>query len=83
MVTYFDVDDMASFGAYMLSQRRKNSIINNPEVNPEEIETILKMVTQFDLEEWIRLTNEAQPQPSTTEISDEPLMNDDSEVVND
>jgi len=54
MITLFDERDLVSFGMYMISEQRKESIKNNPEItNNETRKAILKTVTQFDFNNWL------------------------------
>lgn len=56
MITLFDERDLVSFGMYMISDQRKDSIKNNPEItNNETRKAILKTVTQFDFNNWLAL----------------------------
>lgn len=56
MITLFDERDLVSFGMYMISEQRKDSIKNNPEItNNEARKAILKTVTQFDFNNWLAL----------------------------
>ena len=56
MVTLFDEKDLVSFGMYMISDQRKESITNNPEIDDENLkQALLKTVTQYDFNNWIRL----------------------------
>ena len=46
MLTLFDEEDVISFGSYMISQERKDSITNHPEItNNQDRKEILKIVT--------------------------------------
>lgn len=61
MVTLFDERDLVSFGMYMISEQRKESIKNNPEItNNETRKAILKTVTQFDFNNWLNYKMKAE-----------------------
>lgn len=61
MITLFDERDLISFGMYMISEQRKESIKNNPEItNNETRKAILKTVTQFDFNNWLRYKIKAE-----------------------
>lgn len=47
--------DLVSFGNYLLSDARKESIMSNPETSPEAKEEILKQVTDADIANWENL----------------------------
>jgi len=52
MVTYFNTKDIVSFGEYLLSEERKQMILNHPESENSDIETRLKSVSHADIENW-------------------------------
>ena len=61
MVIYYDDEDLASFGNYMLSDARKKSITENPDItNSPTRKMLLKAVTTFDMQNWHRLRVEAE-----------------------
>lgn len=61
MITLFDERDLISFGMYMISEQRKESIKNNPEItNNETRKAILKTVTQFDFNNWLNYKMKAE-----------------------
>lgn len=61
MITLFDERDLVSFGMYMISEQRKESIKNNPEItNNETRKAILKTVTQFDFNNWLNYKMKAE-----------------------
>ena len=61
MVVYYDENDLVSFGNYMLSEARKKSITENPEItNAPTRKMLLKAVTNFDMGNWHRLRVEAE-----------------------
>lgn len=78
MITLFDERDLVSFGMYMISDQRKDSIKNNPEItNNETRKAILKTVTQFDFNNWLAL--KLKDDRETINISQEPEnISDDS-----
>lgn len=47
--------DLVSFGNYLLSDARRESIMSNPETSPEAKEGILKQVTDADISNWENL----------------------------
>ena len=56
MITLFDERDLVSFGMYMISDYRKESIKNNPEItNNQTRKELLKTVTQYDFNNWLAL----------------------------
>ena len=63
MVVYYDENDLVSFGNYMLSEARKKSITENPEItNAPTRKMLLQAVTNFDMGNWHRLRVEAERQ---------------------
>ena len=61
MITLFDERDLVSFGMYMISEQRKESIKNNPEItNNETRKAILKTVTQYDFNNWLNYKMKAE-----------------------
>lgn len=75
MITLFTEDDLISFGQYMLSDIRNESIINNPEIKDEaQKESILKAVTPFDYNNWVRF------RLSESQESDSMIINEEIEV---
>ena len=53
MVTYFNKKDLVSFGEYLLSDERKEKIINHPEASKmPPVEERLKQVHHADLCNW-------------------------------
>ena len=61
MVVYYDENDLVSFGNYMLSEARKKSITENPEItNSPTRKMLLQAVTNFDMGNWHRLRVEAE-----------------------
>jgi hypothetical protein len=47
--------DLVSFGNYLLSDARRDSIMSNPETSPEAKEELLKQVTDADIANWENL----------------------------
>ena len=71
MVLYYEEEDLASFGNYMLSEARKKSITENPEItNAPTRKMLLKTVTSFDLGNWHRLRAEAERRMEQQEAED-------------
>ena len=61
MIIYYDENDLVSFGNYMLSEARKKSIVENPEItNAPTRKMLLAAVTTFDMQNWHRLKVEAE-----------------------
>lgn len=54
MVTYFNKSDLVSFGNYLLSEERTNSVVNHPEMPMEILTQRLSSVSHADLENWVR-----------------------------
>ena len=72
MVVYYDENDLVSFGNYMLSEARKKSITENPEItNAPTRKMLLKAVTNFDMGNWHRLRVEAERQMEQEENEDQ------------
>ena len=72
MVVYYDENDLVSFGNYMLSEARKKSITENPEItNSPTRKMLLKAVTNFDMGNWHRLRVEAERQMEQREAEDQ------------
>ena len=60
MITLFDDRDLVSFGSYMISDQRKESIKNHPEITSnQERKELLKVVTPFDFNNWLTLKMKA------------------------
>jgi hypothetical protein len=81
MVTLFDERDLVSFGAYMISDTRRKSIEENPDIkSKEEMDKVLKMVTQFDFNNWLTLKLRSEQEEKDTtldnEISDEDIIDE-------
>lgn len=61
MITLFEEEDMVSFGNYMISEARKRSITENPEItNQPTRKMLLGQATQYDMENWVRLIARAE-----------------------
>jgi hypothetical protein len=72
MVVYYDENDLVSFGNYMLSEARKKSITENPEItNSPTRKMLLQAVTNFDMGNWHRLRVEAERQMEQREAEDQ------------
>lgn len=72
MVVYYDENDLVSFGNYMLSEARKKSITENPEItNAPTRKMLLQAVTNFDMGNWHRLRVEAERQMEQREAEDQ------------
>ena len=79
MLTLFDEEDIISFGSYMISQERKDSITNHPEItNNQDRKEILKIVTPFDFNNWLRIKVNADREKVDTPVEAESV----EEVVN-
>ena len=84
MITLFDERDLVSFGMYMISEQRKDSIKNNPEItNNETRKAILKTVTQFDFNNWLALKMKADQEAQELSEVPETLLEDTNEDVED
>ena len=84
MITLFDERDLVSFGRYMISEQRKDSIKNNTEItNNETRKAILKTVTQFDFNNWLALKMEADQEVQELSEVPETLLEDTEEDVED
>lgn len=84
MITLFDERDLVSFGMYMISEQRKDSIKNNPEItNNETRKAILKTVTQFDFNNWLALKMKADQEAQELSEVPETLLEDIEEDVED
>ena len=80
MITLFDERDLVSFGRYMISEQRKDSIKNNTEItNNETRKAILKTVTQFDFNNWLALKMEADQEVQELSEVPETLLEDTNE----
>ena len=54
MITFFDEDDLVSFGNFMISEERKQSILQ-ADVTEEVKQDALSGVTPFDYKNWLEL----------------------------
>lgn len=80
MITLFDERDLVSFGMYMISEQRKESIKNNPEItNNETRKAVLKTVTQFDFNNWLNYKMKADQAEQETLEDSTPLTQDEME----
>lgn len=55
MVTFFEQEDLISFGDYMISEERKQSILQSEGVSDKIKQQALLGVTPFDYENWYAL----------------------------
>lgn len=62
MITLFSEEDVLSFGQYMISEERSKSILEAEELTDEEKQEILKSVTPFDYNNWVRSVINSQNQ---------------------
>lgn len=84
MITLFDERDLVSFGMYMISEQRKESIKNNTEItNNETRKAILKTVTQFDFNNWLALKMKADQEVQELSEIPETLLENTEEDVED
>lgn len=80
MITLFDERDLVSFGMYMISEQRKESIKNNPEItNNETRKAILQTVTQFDFNNWLNYKMKADQAEQEALEDSTPLTQDEME----
>lgn len=80
MITLFDERDLVSFGMYMISEQRKESIKNNPEItNNETRKAVLKTVTQFDFNNWLNYKMKADQAEQEALEDSMPLTQDEME----
>lgn len=80
MITLFDERDLVSFGMYMISEQRKESIKNNPEItNNETRKAVLKTVTQFDFNNWLNYKMKADQAEQEALEDSTPLTQDEME----
>ena len=54
MITFFDEDDLVSFGNFMISEERKQTILQ-ADVTEEVKQEALSGVTPFDYKNWLEL----------------------------
>lgn len=89
MIVYYDENDLVSFGNYMLSETRKKSIIDNPEItNSPTRKMVLQNVTNFDMGNWHRIRVEAErrlemEEAGRMEDSETPMFSDEMPVDQD
>ena len=80
MITLFDERDLVSFGMYMISEQRKDSIKNNPEITNNEVrKAILKTVTPFDFNTWLSLKMKSE-QEEQENLEDNVTISDDENI---
>lgn len=83
MVVYYDDEDLASFGNYILSEARKRSITENPEItNSPTRKMLLQAVTNFDMGNWHRLRVEAERRMQQMEAEDQNPQKDEGQNPN-
>lgn len=79
MITFFDEDDLVSFGNFMISEERKQSILQ-ADVSDEIKQDALSGVTPFDYENWLRFRQMEQQGPFEEDETEEYII--DEEVIN-
>lgn len=78
MITFFDEDDLVSFGNFMISEERKQTILQ-ADVTEEVKQDALSGVTPFDYSNWLQLR---QMEQQLQFEEDEGYIIDDEEVIN-
>lgn len=78
MITFFDEDDLVSFGNFMISEERKQTILQ-ADVSDEIKQDALSGVTPFDYSNWLKLR---QMEQQLQFEEDEGYIIDDEEVIN-
>ena len=81
MITFFDEDDLVSFGNFMISEERKQTILQ-ADVTEEVKQDALSGVTPFDYSNWLQLRQMEQQLQFEEEEEDEGYIIDDEEVIN-
>ena len=72
MITLFTEEDILSFGQYMISDERKKSIMEAPEITSNVMrKEILKSVTPFDYNNWVKIRLSEQEQSSSSDQVDD------------
>lgn len=71
MIVLFNEQDLASFGTYMLSKERRRPYLES-DLPTEKIEELLRTVTNYDIESWIKLSQAPKevPMPEASEPQD-------------
>lgn len=80
MITFFDEDDLVSFGNFMISEERKQSILQ-ADVTEEVKKDALSGVTPFDYKNWLEL-RQMEQHGQFEEDETEGYIIDDEEVIN-
>ena len=63
MIVLFNEQDLASFGTYMLSKERRRPYLES-DLPTEKIEELLRTVTNYDIETWIKLSQAPKEVPA-------------------
>ena len=79
MITFFDEDDLVSFGNFMISEERKQTILQ-ADVSEEVKQEALSGVTPFDYENWLRFRQMEQQGSFEEDETEEYII--DEEVIN-
>lgn len=79
MITFFDEDDLVSFGNFMISEERKQTILQ-ADVSDEIKQDALSGVTPFDYENWLRFRQMEQHGQFEEDETEEYII--DEEVIN-
>ena len=79
MITFFDEDDLVSFGNFMISEERKQTILQ-ADVSDEIKQDALSGVTPFDYENWLRFRQMEQQGQFEEDETEEYII--DEEVIN-
>lgn len=74
MITFFDEQDLISFGNYMLSEERKQSILEVPNVSEEIKKEALQAVTPFDYGMWYEIRKQQEENYYEADNDDEELI---------
>lgn len=73
MIVLFNEQDLVSFGNFMLSTERSKPYLQD-ELIKDRIDDFLKQVNDFDIQNWLRLSQEqakaAQQVPQSEDITD-------------
>ena len=79
MIIFFDEDDLISFGNFMISEERKQTILQ-ADVTDEIKQDALSGVTPFDYESWLRFRQMEQQGQFEEDENEEYII--DEEVIN-
>lgn len=83
MIVLFTEQDLVSFGNYMISQERRDHYLNN-EIIRNEVDKYLGQVNQFDLNNWIKITQEREKEIAEKAASSQKIKTvEDIPVVDD